>query len=156
MQRRQVLAGHKQLGEKGELVSADKEQLAFIDEDESENDAIEGEIKAGEEANLVKIVVQNLVSRYSQDATVLKKAKDMLKAGSEHIPDETFQSVKSALRKLKEADYAGYLAQLYPLNSQSSNSSDLSTLQKCFAKALLMQNGPAKGQVLGFLVTQLS
>ena len=50
------------------------------------------------------------MSRYSQDATVLKKAKDMLKAGSEHIPDETVQSVKSALQKLKEADYAGYLA----------------------------------------------
>ena len=47
MQRRQILAGHKQLNEKGELIAA-TDNLEFIDgDDEDGKNDVEGEVKAG-------------------------------------------------------------------------------------------------------------
>ena len=64
MQRREILAGKKQLNEKGEIISAEADGgLEFIDEDvkEYDSEAIQGEVRHGEEANIVKIVTQNLI-----------------------------------------------------------------------------------------------
>ena len=64
MQRREILAGKKQLNEKGEIINAEADGgLEFIDEDVKEDDqeTIQGEVRPGEEANIVKIVTQNLI-----------------------------------------------------------------------------------------------
>ncbi len=82
MQRRQILAGGGQIDQDGKVVKKEAE-LAFIDEEDDEEMAadkdIAGEVKKGEEANIVKIVVKNLLQKYQQDAKVLKKAKGILK-----------------------------------------------------------------------------
>jgi roadblock/LC7 domain-containing protein len=76
---------------------------------------VEGEIKKGEEANIVKIVALNLITKFSDDAKVLKGAKEILKK-SARVPAETVESVKNAYKQLKSEDYAKVLEQLYPLN----------------------------------------
>ena len=105
----------KSFGEDGKLVNTDAaNKLAFIDgDDDEELKDIEGEIKHGEEANLVKIVMSNLVEKYQSDAQVLKQAKSILKK-SEKVPAETVQQVSDAYRRLKEQDYSAVLEQLYP------------------------------------------
>lgn len=45
------------------MKTGEGDNLAFIDDDEEVKD-VEGEIKHGEEANIVKIVAQNLVEKY--------------------------------------------------------------------------------------------
>ena len=67
--------------------------------------AVEGEVKFGEEANLVKIVTKNIIEKYHSDAKVLKEAAKILK-GSRHVPVETIKSVRDAYTALKEKDYA--------------------------------------------------
>ena len=62
------MTGQKTLNKESGKVEGN---LDFIDEEEEEK-GIEGEIKPGEEANIVKIVTQNLVEKYSQDARVLR------------------------------------------------------------------------------------
>ena len=49
---------------------------------------IEGEIKSGEEANIVKIVAKNLIAKYPDNASLLKEAKALLKTCA-HVPEET-------------------------------------------------------------------
>jgi len=85
MQRRDILTGKKTLNESGELVKSG--ELAFIDEEDQDAN-VEGEVKKGEEANIVKIVVQNLITKFSGDAKVLKEAKRILKK-SPQVPAET-------------------------------------------------------------------
>ena len=76
MHRREILTGKKNLGEGGKLVEAKDGDLEFIDEDVgAAGEDVEGEVKKGEEANIVKIVVANLISKYGQNAKVLKEAK---------------------------------------------------------------------------------
>ena len=65
MHRREILTGKKNLGEGGKLVEAKDGDLEFIDEDVgAAGEDVEGEVKKGEEANIVKIVVANLISKY--------------------------------------------------------------------------------------------
>ena len=56
MQRREILNGHSQFNADGVLSKKEKD-LAFIDDEEGKDDDIEGEVKRGEEGNIVKIVV---------------------------------------------------------------------------------------------------
>ena len=56
-----------------------EKELEFIDNvGESEPD-IEGEVKSGEEANIVKIVVENLLEKFPNNITLLKEVKQILK-----------------------------------------------------------------------------
>ena len=65
--------------------------MAFVDEEDEDeeevkkNNEIAGEVKKGEEANIVNIVVRNLVQKYSDDAKVLKRAKAILE-DSKDVP----------------------------------------------------------------------
>ena len=65
--------------------------MAFVDEEDEDeeevkkNNEIAGEVKKGEEANIVNIVVRNLVQKYPDDAKVLKRAKVILKE-SKDVP----------------------------------------------------------------------
>ena len=71
---------------------------------------VQGEIKAGEEANIVKIVTANLIKKFGTDARVLKEAKQILKGSNgENVPEETVQSIRDAYEKLKSEDYASVL-----------------------------------------------
>ena len=107
MQRREILAGKKQLNDKGELIDAAAD-LEFIDEDVGSEEAVEGEIKPGEEANIVNIVTRNVIEKFGTDAKVLRDVKKILQS-SDHVQAETVQSVKAAYQSLKEADYAAVL-----------------------------------------------
>lgn len=60
-------------------------------------------------------MVQNLITKFSADAKVLKEAKRILKR-SQQVPAETVMIVSDAYAQLKEVDYAAVLEQLYPLN----------------------------------------
>ena len=80
--------------------------------DGKEEETALGEIKKGEEANIVNIVMKNLVNKYQKDARVLKLAKVILKE-SKNVPESTMLSVISAINELKENDLASYLEQVY-------------------------------------------
>ena len=54
-----------------------------------------GELKKGEEANKVKIVVQNFVKKFGENARLLKESKEILKS-SKHIDETTLSVIKSA------------------------------------------------------------
>ncbi len=79
MQRREILTGTKKLNEQGELVESG--ELAFIDEEDDQAN-VEGEVKKGEESNIVKIVAQSIIAKYGSDAKVLKEASKILKKSS--------------------------------------------------------------------------
>lgn len=104
MQRRDILAGPK----------AQEKGLDFIDESDGDNDkdGQQGEIKPGEEENLVKIVVSNLVRKFGKDAILLKEAKKILKS-SKHITSETLMIISKAYDELKTQDPLSVLNQVY-------------------------------------------
>ena len=56
-----------------------EKDLEFIDNDGENESDIEGEVKAGEEANIVKIVVDNLLEKFPNNITLLKEVKQILK-----------------------------------------------------------------------------
>ena len=157
MQRREILAGKKQLNEKGEIINAEADGgLEFIDEDVKEEDqeAIQGEVRPGEEANIVKIVTQNLIKKFSTDAKTLKQAKQILK-GSPHVPVETVQLVKDAYAALKDADYASVLHQLQDVSSETREPTALLTsVRKGVAKVVSMQPGQNQQAAAIFLSKQ--
>ena len=53
--------------------------MAFIDDEEEKDEDVEGEVKKGQEANLVVIVVKNLIEKFPNDIVLLKEVKDILK-----------------------------------------------------------------------------
>ena len=50
--------------------------MAFIDDEEEKDEDVEGEVKKGQEANLVVIVVKNLIEKFPNDIVLLKEVKD--------------------------------------------------------------------------------
>ncbi len=92
MQRREILTGTKKLNEQGELVESG--ELAFIDEDDDSAN-VEGEVKKGEESNIVQIVAQSIITKFGSDAKVLKEASKILKK-SPRVSAETLRNVKGA------------------------------------------------------------
>ena len=78
MHRRSILNGQSQFNAEG-ILSKKEKDLAFIDDEDEKEDDIEGEIKRGEESNIVKIVVQNLLEKFPDDIILLKEVKDILK-----------------------------------------------------------------------------
>jgi hypothetical protein len=86
MQRRKVLNGIDG--------QAKKDTLDFVDEEDARQD-IEGEVKAGEEGNLVKIVVQNLLERFPENILVLKEVAKIL-ASSAYVDKAIAAQVKDA------------------------------------------------------------
>lgn len=92
MQRRKVLNGIDG--------KAKKDSLDFVDEEEARED-IEGEVKAGEEGNLVRIVVQNLLERFPENILVLKEVAKIL-ASSAYVDKAIAAQVKDAYSELKD------------------------------------------------------
>ena len=82
MQRRKILAGLAQAPEPKKTKKIG--ELEFIDEDEEVEQDIEGEIKVGEENNIVKIVVKNLIEKFPENILVLNEVKKIL-AGSQYV-----------------------------------------------------------------------
>ena len=75
-----------------------EKQLNFIDEAVED---IEGEIKQGEESNLVKIVSNNIIEKFGKSCiTTIKKCYELLKA-SAHVDDPTKNKMKEAYTNLK-------------------------------------------------------
>ena len=149
MHRREILTGKKSLDQDGKLVESKDAELAFIDEEDQDGSANpEGEIKQGEEANIVKIVVANLISKYSQNAKVLKEAKRICKR-SPQVPEETVQSLATAYSTLKQANFAQVLEQLYPANCKGPS---LEALSKSLTKIRAIDAGEQKIKALNFLV----
>ena len=56
-----------------------EKELEFIDNVGEYESDIEGEVKSGEEANIVKIVVENLLEKFPNNITLLKEVKQILK-----------------------------------------------------------------------------
>ena len=56
-----------------------EKELEFIDSVGEYESDIEGEVKSGEEANIVKIVVENLLEKFPNNITLLKEVKQILK-----------------------------------------------------------------------------
>ena len=92
MQRRKVLNGIDGKAKKSELDFVDEEDL-------SKN--IEGEIRAGEESNLVRIVVSNLMERFPENILVLKEVAKIL-GTSAYVDKAITASVKEAYNQLKD------------------------------------------------------
>ncbi|MFN9898596.1 MAG: hypothetical protein ACK55Z_07345 [bacterium] len=92
MQRRKVLNGIDGKAKKSELDFVDEEDL-------SKN--IEGEIRAGEESNLVRIVVSNLMERFPENILVLKEVAKIL-GTSTYVDKAITASVKEAYNQLKD------------------------------------------------------
>ena len=82
MQRRKILAGLEQAPEPKKAKKIG--ELEFIDEDEEVEQDIEGEIKVGEENNIVKIVVKNLIEKFPENILVLNEVKKIL-ASSQYV-----------------------------------------------------------------------
>ena len=101
MQRREILGGQSKLNEDGQISKKEKD-LAFIDDEEGKEEDVEGEVKRGEEGNIVKIVVQNLLEKFPNDIVLLKEVKDILKESKHIDPDSTLNKVKEAYKALKE------------------------------------------------------
>lgn len=86
MQRRKVLNGMDGQTKKSEL--------DFVDEDDM-RDNVEGEVKSGEESNLVRIVVNNLMEKFPENILVLKEVAKILST-SVHVDKPITASVKDA------------------------------------------------------------
>ena len=71
-----------------------EKDLEFIDNDGENESDIEGEVKAGEEANIVKIVVDNLLEKFPNNITLLKEVKQILKSSKHIDPTTTLMKVK--------------------------------------------------------------
>ena len=76
MHRRNVLEGHEKMGKSEEQKKKENDmEFDFIDDEEEqmegikfeENENIEGEMRKGEEANLVKIVTANLIKKFARE-----------------------------------------------------------------------------------------
>ena len=80
-----------------------EKDLEFIDNEEEQESDIEGEVKKGEEANIVKIVVDNLLQKFPNNILLLKDVKQILKQ-SQHIDGSTLIKVKEAYTSLKDRD----------------------------------------------------
>jgi U3 small nucleolar RNA-associated protein 6 len=97
MERRKVLNGKPVESSEKQKTKA-KEELAFIDDGDDvvneENETPEGEIKAGEESNLVKIVVTNLLEKFSTNVLVLKEAYKILKE-SQYVDEGSVAGIKT-------------------------------------------------------------
>ena len=116
MHRRKILNG-------GESAKDGDGGLDFIDHDDDDDDIQEGKKLAGElgqgqdgedagdEAKIVRIVVNNLVNKFGSDAKLLKQAKSILK-NSPHIDPETLEIISSALGKIKADQPLDYLKQI--------------------------------------------
>lgn len=92
MQRRKVLNGIDG--------KPKKDQLDFVDEEDARPD-IEGEIKAGEEGNLVRIVVKNLLERFPENILVLREVAKIL-GSSAYVDKAITAQVKDAYSQLKD------------------------------------------------------
>ena len=103
MQRRGILQGQQIINQDGTVIKKDKD-LEFIDDEEAQESDIEGEVKKGEEANIVKIVVDNLLEKFPNDITLLKEVKQILKQSKHIDPSSTLMKVKEAYSGLKERD----------------------------------------------------
>ena len=101
MQRREILNGQSQIGTDGNIRKKEKE-LEFIDDEEDKESDIEGEVKRGEEGNIVKIVVENLLEKFPNDIILLREVKNILKQSKHIDPDSTLRKVKEAYKQLKE------------------------------------------------------
>ena len=113
MERRAILNGPG-----GKAAGGKSGELDFIDEDDDDSVAdeevkekkeeVDGEIKPGEEGNIVKIVVGNLIKKFGKDAQLLREAKAILKQ-SKHVSPETIELIRDAYKSLKEEDPIGVM-----------------------------------------------
>ena len=92
IQRRKVLNGIDGKAKNSELDFVDEEDLSKH---------IEGEIRAGEESNLVRIVVSNLMERFPENILVLKEVAKIL-GTSAYVDKAITASVKEAYNQLKD------------------------------------------------------
>lgn len=79
---------------------AKKSEIYFVDEEDLSKN-IEGEIRAGEESNLVRIVVSNLMERFPENILVLKEVAKIL-GTSAYVDKAITASVKEAYNQLKD------------------------------------------------------
>ena len=89
-----------------------------------------------------------MISKYSQNAKVLKEAKKICKRSSQ-VPEETVQSLATAYSNLKQANFAQVLEQLYPANGKGPS---LEAIQKSLTKLRAIDAGESKIKALNFLV----
>ena len=76
--------------------------MAFIDDEEEKEEDVEGEVKKGEEAAIVEIVVKNLIEKFPNDIVLLKEVINILKLSAHIDPEKTLNKVKEAYKSLKE------------------------------------------------------
>ena len=85
MERRSILSGGP----------GAKQEFDFIDEEDEQPD-VEGEIKHGEEANLVKIVAQNIMGKFGdKEICLLRDCYKALKE-SKYVDQQTTDTMKVA------------------------------------------------------------
>ena len=78
--------------------------------------------------------MKNIISKYANDATVLKQAKAILKK-SIHVPAETIEEVKNAYQSLKSKNLPIFLSQLFSTIDESQTAEVISMLEKGVTKA---------------------